>query len=141
MNRTAQARWTGALKSGQGTVTSQSAVLDQSPYSFPTRFEDKAGTNPEDLIGAAHASCYAMALSMILGQSDLTPDHIDVKATVTLEQTDGGFAITRIHLDVDAVVPGASNEVFQDAAQTAKIGCPISKALKPAITLDAVLSQ
>lgn len=139
MKRTAQARWTGALKAGQGHVSSESGVLAESPYSFPTRFEDKQGTNPEELIGAAHASCYAMALAMMLGQADLSPDFIDVDAAVTLEQTEGGFAITRIHLDVRASVPGASESDFQDAAQTAKIGCPISKALKPAITLDAQL--
>lgn len=141
MKRLATARWNGGLKDGNGTISTQSGVLDDTRYSFGTRFEDGKGTNPEELIGAAHAGCYSMALSMILGQADLTPDYIETKATVTLEQVDGAFAVTMIHLDVSAKVPGASETQFMEAANAAKSGCPISKALKPAITMEAVLND
>ncbi len=141
MKRTATARWNGSLKEGNGVISTASGVLDDTQYSFGTRFEDGQGTNPEELIGAAHAGCFSMALSMILGQSDLTPESIDTKATVTLEQADGAFAVTKIHLDVTAKVPGASEDDFLQAANAAKSGCPISKALKPAITMDAKLED
>ena len=141
MKRTATARWNGSLKEGNGVISTASGVLDDTQYSFGTRFEDGQGTNPEELIGAAHAGCFSMALSMILGQSDLTPESIDTHATVTLEQADGAFAVTKIHLDVTAKVPGASEDDFLQAANAAKSGCPISKALKPAITMDAKLED
>ena len=141
MKRTATARWNGSLKEGNGVISTASGVLDDTQYSFGTRFEDGQGTNPEELIGAAHAGCFSMALSMILGQSDLTPESIDTKATVTLEQADGAFAVTKIHLDVTAKVPGASEDDFLQAANAAKSGCPIPKALKPAITMDAKLED
>ncbi|MCK5859129.1 OsmC family protein [Abyssibacter sp.] len=141
MKRTATARWNGSLKEGNGVISTASGVLDDTQYSFGTRFEDGQGTNPEELIGAAHAGCFSMALSMILGQSDLTPESIDTQATVTLEQADGAFAVTKIHLDVTAKVPGASEDDFLQAANAAKSGCPISKALKPAITMDAKLED
>ena len=141
MKRTATARWNGSLKEGNGVISTASGVLDDTQYSFGTRFEAGQGTNPEELIGAAHAGCFSMALSMILGQSDLTPESIDTKATVTLEQADGAFAVTKIHLDVTAKVPGASEDDFLQAANAAKSGCPISKALKPAITMDAKLED
>ena len=120
MKRTATARWNGSLKEGNGVISTASGVLDDTQYSFGTRFEDGQGTNPEELIGAAHAGCFSMALSMILGQSDLTPESIDTKATVTLEQADGAFAVTKIHLDVTAKVPGASEDDFLQAANAAK---------------------
>lgn len=132
--------WSGTLKEGTGKVSTQTGVLSDQPYGFNTRFEGKPGTNPEELIGAAHASCFAMALSMILGQHDLTADEITATSTVTLEQVDGGFAITRLHLDVSARIPGADDATFQTAAGAAKSGCPVSKVLAGAeITMDAKL--
>ena len=136
----ASANWKGSLKEGAGTVTTQTGVLKDQNYGFKSRFQGGTNTNPEELIGAAHASCFAMALSMMLGQSDLTADTIDAQATVSLEEVEGGFAITRIHLDVSAGVPGASEEQFQEAANAAKEGCPVSKVLSGAeITMDAKL--
>ncbi len=135
------ANWKGSLQDGNGTVSTQTGVLDEQNYGFKSRFEDGTNTNPEELIGAAHAACYSMALSMILGKSDLTPDNVDTKATVSLEEVEGGFAITKIHLDVTASVPGASAEQFEEAAQAAKEGCPVSKVLTGAeITMDAKLA-
>lgn len=131
--------WKGGLRDGTGDVSTETGTLDSVPYSFATRFEATKGTNPEELIGAAHASCFSMALSMILGQHDLTADSIETSAAVTLEETGGGFAITRVHLDVTAAVPGASAEAFADAAQTAKENCPVSKLLTATITMDAKL--
>lgn len=139
MKRNASAVWSGDLKSGKGTLTTDSGVLDATPYSFSTRFEDAKGTNPEELIGAAHAGCFSMALSMILGQAGLTPERIATKASVTLEQVDGGFAISAVHLDVTARVPGADQAAFDKAANDAKAGCPVSKVLNAAITMDARL--
>ncbi|SFG17648.1 osmotically inducible protein OsmC [Palleronia marisminoris] len=134
------ANWKGGLKDGTGTVSTQTGVLDKANYGFKSRFEDGTNTNPEELIGAAHAACFSMALSMILGQSDLTPDNIDTKATVSLEQLDSGFTVTKIHLEVTASVPNASEDQFMEAAQKAKENCPISKALAgPEITMDAKL--
>ncbi|WOI55179.1 OsmC family protein [Palleronia sp. LCG004] len=134
------ANWKGSLKEGNGTVSTQTGVLDKQNYGFKSRFEGGTNTNPEELIGAAHAACYSMALSMILGQSDLTPDSIDTKATVSLDEVDGGFAVTKIHLDVTASIPGADDAKFQEAAQAAKEGCPISKLVTGAeITMDAKL--
>ncbi|TVP53788.1 MAG: OsmC family peroxiredoxin [Halomonadaceae bacterium] len=139
MKRNASAHWAGDLKSGKGTVSTESGVLEMQQYSFGTRFESGKGTNPEELIGAAHAGCYSMALSMILGESGLTPESIDTRASVSLEQVEGGFAITAIHLTVQAKIPGASEEGFVEAANAAKEGCPVSKLLNANITLDAKL--
>lgn len=139
MKRNASAHWEGGLKDGKGTVSTQSGVLDKQQYSFGTRFENGKGTNPEELIGAAHAGCYSMALSMILGEKDLTADSIDTKADVTLEEVDGGFAVTAVHLTLTASIPGADEETFREAAEAAKKGCPISKLLNADITLDAML--
>lgn len=139
MKRTGTAHWEGDLKTGKGIVSTQSGVLKDSRYGFSTRFEDEAGTNPEELIGAAHAGCYSMALSMILGEHGLTADAIDTKATVSLEQVDGGFAVTKIHLDVEATIPDATEEAFKEATEAAKTGCPISKLMTAEITMTAKL--
>lgn len=140
ITKTATAHWTGGLKDGKGQISTQSGALKDQPYGFNTRFEDKPGTNPEELIGAAHAGCFSMALSMILGSYDAEADDIETKATVSLEDADGGFAITKIHLDLTAKVPGISEEDFLEAANTAKENCPVSKVLAAAeITLDAKL--
>ena len=137
--KSGNAKWEGSLKEGKGHVSTQSGVLSDQPYGFNTRFEGKEGTNPEELIGAAHASCFSMALSMILGQSDLTPDSIETKAEVHLEEKDGGFHVPKVHLTVEAKIPGASQEDFDKAAKTAKENCPISKLLTAEITMDAKL--
>lgn len=134
------AKWSGGLKDGKGFVSTETKVLDDQPYGFNTRFEDGKGTNPEELIGAAHASCFSMALSMILGQHDLTADSIETTATVSLEEKDGGFAITKVHLDLTASIPGASQEAFMEAATTAKENCPVSKLFNAEITMDATLA-
>jgi osmotically inducible protein OsmC len=139
MKQKASAIWTGSLKEGQGTISTGSGALSAKPYSFRTRFEGEQGTNPEELIGAAHAGCFSMALSMILGMAGFTPDKIETTATVTLEQKDDGFAITASHLDVKASVPGASKEAFLECAAKAKAGCPVSKVLNANITMDAQL--
>lgn len=139
MDNKATAVWTGDLKSGKGALTTRSGTLRNAEYTFKTRFEGAPGTNPEELIGAAHAGCFSMALSKILTESGMTPERIATEATVTLDQKDGGFAITRIHLDVAATVPGASDEAFQDAAGKAKAGCPVSKVLNAEITMTATL--
>lgn len=139
MKRKASAVWTGGIKDGKGRLTSDSGVLSETGYSFSTRFENEAGTNPEELIAAAHAGCFAMALSGQLGEAGLTADRIDATASVTLEKSEGGFAITRVHLDVSAAVPGADESAFQQAANDAKEGCPVSKVLNATITMDARL--
>jgi osmotically inducible protein OsmC len=139
MKQKASAIWNGSLKEGHGVISTGSGALTNKPYSFRTRFEDEPGTNPEELIGAAHASCFSMALSMILGMAGFTPLEIETHATVTLEQKDGGFAITSSHLDVKANVPGADGAAFQEAAAKAKAGCPVSKLLNATITMDAKL--
>ena len=141
MKRQASARWQGGLESGVGTMSTGSGVLSDTPYSFGTRFEDKQGTNPEELIGAAHAGCYSMALSMILGEAGYTPEKIDTGATVTLDKVDEGFAVTSVHLEVSAVVPGADTDAFEKAANEAKAGCPVSKLLNADITMDATLEN
>ncbi len=134
------AHWEGSLQEGKGTVSTETKALDAQPYGFKSRFEDGQETNPEELIGAAHAACFSMAFSMILGQHDLTADAIDTKATVSLEKEGDGFAIKTIHLDMTASVPNADEETFRSAAEAAKSGCPVSKALAgPEITLDAKL--
>ena len=141
IKKTGSANWKGSLKEGTGTVSTQTGVLDQANYGFKSRFEGGTNTNPEELIGAAHAACYSMALSMILGQHDLEASSIDTKATVSLEEVDGGFAITKIHLDVTASIPDATDEQFREATQAAKEGCPVSKALAGAeISMDAKMA-
>lgn len=141
INKTASAHWEGDLKQGKGTISTQSGALDQQPYGFNTRFEDGAGTNPEELIGAAHAGCFSMAFSMLLGEEGFTPDGIDTKAAVTLEKQDDGFAVTAVHLEMRARIPGIENGQFEEIADKAKSGCPISRLLKADITLDAVLES
>jgi lipoyl-dependent peroxiredoxin len=142
MKRTGSAVWKGDLKGGAGTLSSESGTLDGVNYSFAKRFGDEAGTNPEELVGAAHAACYSMQLSGVLGGSDLTADEINTTAVVTGAMDGGGFTVTNVHLTVRAKVPGASQEDFQAAAQKAKEICPISKLLNGSIdiTLDAALA-
>ena len=141
MKRQASAVWTGGLKDGNGKISTDSGVLSDTQYSFSTRFEDGIGTNPEELIAAAHAGCFSMALSGQLGQAGLTADSIKTTATVRLEKTDAGFAITSVHLEVRAKVPGADQQAFETAANNAKAGCPVSKVLKAEITMDASLED
>jgi len=141
MKKHASAVWEGDLKTGKGRISTGSAALRDSPYGLRTRFEDQPGTNPEELLGAAHAGCYSMALSNILGESGLTAERIETRADVTLEKGENGFAITAVHLTVKARVPGASEQTFRAAADQAKAGCPVSKVLKAAITLDASLES
>ena len=139
MNRNASAVWQGSLKEGRGTVSTESGVLSSTAYSFRTRFENEKGTNPEELVGAAHAGCFSMALSAQLGEAGLTAERIETSATVTFEKTEGGFAVTAVHLNVTGTVPGADDAKFQAAANKAKEGCPISELLKAKITMDARL--
>jgi osmotically inducible protein OsmC len=139
MKRKGSAVWKGGLKDGMGTVSTDSGVLANTQYSFSTRFEDGKGTNPEELIAAAHAGCFSMALSAQLGNAGMTPEQIQTTATVSLDKTDGGFAITAIHLDVRAKIPGADKQAFDSAANNAKAGCPVSKVLNATITMDAKL--
>lgn len=139
MKRNASAHWEGSLETGEGTISTQTGALDNQPYSFGSRFESGTGTNPEELIGAAHAGCFSMALSMILGEDDHTPDSIDTKAQVELKQTDGGFSIASVHLDVKATVPGLNADAFEKAANKAKENCPVSRLLNARITMDASL--
>ena len=141
MKRTASAEWKGSLKEGKGTMTTGSTLLSNAQYSFSTRFEQGVGTNPEELIAAAHAGCFSMALSAQLGNAGLKPESIKTNATVTLEKTDSGFAITAVHLDVNAKVPGADQAAFEKAANAAKEGCPVSKVLNANITMDAKLES
>ena len=139
MQRKGSAVWNGGLKDGKGTVSTPSGVLNNAPYSFVTRFENEKGTNPEELIGAAHAGCFSMALSAQLNNAGLKPERIATEATVTLEKLESGFAITTVHLQVSARVPGASQEQFSAAANNAKAGCPVSKLPNAKITMDAKL--
>lgn len=141
MKKTASAHWQGGLKDGKGTISTESGALKQIPYGFNTRFEGTPGSNPEELIGAAHAGCFSMALSMILGEAGLKADSIDTTAEVTLDKQPDGFAITAVHLILKAKVPGASNEQFQELANKAKAGCPVSKVLNATISLDATLQS
>ena len=139
MESKASAVWKGNLKGGNGAISSNSGVLSNTAYTFATRFEGRAGTNPEELIAAAHAGCFSMALSAQLGEAGLTPDHVTTTATVTLEMLDSGPTVTKIHLEVTAGVPGASQSAFDTAANNAKTGCPISKLMNTAISMNAVL--
>jgi lipoyl-dependent peroxiredoxin len=135
MQRKAFAAWHGGLKDGKGTLTTESKALSNVPYSFATRFESSPGTNPEELLGAAHAGCFTMALSLILGEAGIKPEKIDTGATVTLEKQATGFAITKVHLDVTVKAPGADSAKVNESAQKAKANCPLSKVLKADISL------
>jgi osmotically inducible protein OsmC len=141
MKRTATARWSGTLKDGSGTLSAPGLVLNKTPYSFKTRFEEDPGTNPEELIAAAHAGCFSMALSHALSNAGFKPESIETNATVNFDNVDGSWTITNIHLDVRAKVPGLDEAKFQPLATSAKLNCPVSKALKPDITMKATLSR
>ena len=141
MQRTASAHWSGGLKDGKGTLSSPSGVLQNTPYSFATRFESQPGTNPEELIAAAHAGCFSMALSAQLGNAGMTAQSIDTTATVTLEKQDAGFTVTSSHLQVKVKIPGADKDKFDAAAKSAKEGCPISRLLDAKITMDTQLES
>lgn len=141
MKRSASAVWKGGFKDGKGTISTDSGVLSDTQYSFSARFEEGTGTNPEELIAAAHAGCFTMALSGQLGQAGLTAESIKTTATVRLEKKDAGFAITSVHLDVRAKVPGADRQAFETAANGAKAGCPVSKVLNAEITMKANLEE
>lgn len=141
MKRTGSAVWNGGLKDGTGTVSTESGVLDAVPYSFGRRFGEEKGSNPEELIGAAHASCFSMALSAVLGEAGMTADEIATSAAVTVVPQDGGFAITAVHLTVKAKIPGADEAAFLKAAEGAKANCPVSKVLNADITMDASLES
>jgi osmotically inducible protein OsmC len=141
MKRSAQAQWRGDLKAGKGSLTTESGVLQNQQYSFSTRFEDGKGTNPEELLAAAHAGCFSMALSAQLGQAGLTAESIDTQCTISLEKGEDGFGITESRLVLHARIPGATQEAFQKAADAAKAGCPVSKLYKTNIVLTAHLDQ
>ena len=133
--------WEGGIRDGTGAISTKSGALDKYPYGFASRFEGKPGTNPEELIGAAHAGCFTMALSLILGEARLTAEHMETKAEVTLDKVADGFAITAVHLTLTAKIPGADQAKFEELAAKAKAGCPVSKLLNTKITLDAALAS
>lgn len=139
MQRTASAKWQGDLKTGTGSVSMASGTLTNTPYSFHSRFEQGLGTNPEELLAAAHAGCVTMALSSQLAKAGLKADSLETTCTITLDQVDGAFGITESHLELTAKVPGATNEAFEQATQNAKAGCPVSKLFNTKITLNAKL--
>ena len=139
INRTASAHWTGGLRDGKGAISLESGAMKEYPYGFAARFEGQKGTNPEELLGAAHAGCFTMALSLILGEAKLVAEQMDTSAEVTLEQVEGGFAITAVHLTLKAKIPGTDQATFASLAAKAKAGCPVSKLFKAEITLDAQL--
>jgi osmotically inducible protein OsmC len=139
MSTFGSAVWSGGIKDGKGAISTKSGALKEYPYGFASRFEGKAGTNPEELIGAAHAGCFTMALSLILGEAGLTAEKMETQADVTLTKQPDGFAITAVLLTLKAKIPGADNAKFQELAAKAKAGCPVSKLLKADITLDATL--
>ena len=139
MQRKASAIWKGGLKDGKGSISSASGILNNTPYSFTTRFENTPGTNPEELIAAAHAACFSMALSAQMGGANLTPSSIETAATLTMEKLEAGWTITAVHLDVVGKVPGADDAKFQELANNAKAGCPVSKVLNAKITMTAKL--
>ena len=139
IKRRGSAAWQGGLKDGKGTISTESGALNAFPYGFAARFEGQRGSNPEELLGAAHASCFTMALSLILGEAKLTAERMDTSAEVTLEQVEGGYAITGVHLTLKAKVPGADQTTFETLAAKAKAGCPVSKLFKANITLEATL--
>lgn len=140
IKRHGSAEWRGGLKDGRGAISTESGALNAYPYGFASRFEGQRGSNPEELIGAAHASCFTMALSLILGEAGLKAERMETRADVTLEQVEGGFAITAIHLTLNATIPGADAATFERLAGAAKANCPVSKLLKADITLDATLA-
>ena len=140
MKRTANAQWRGDLKSGTGTISTASGVLSGTPYSFHTRFEDGKGTNPEELLAAAHAGCFTMALSAQLAGAGLKADSLETTCTISLEKVGDGFSITESHLDLKARIPGASQEAFDTAVKAAETGCPVSKLYKTKITVTAALA-
>ncbi len=137
MIKKASAIWKGGIKDGGGTISTETGVLNNAPYGFKSRFENGKGTNPEELLGAAHAGCFSMALSLILGEAGMTAEQIETQAAVTLEKVGDGFSITSSHLDVTAKIPGADPAKFQAAAEKAKAGCPLSKVLNAKITMNA----
>ena len=139
MKRKASAVWRGGLKDGKGTISGESGVLKETPYSFSTRFENGIGTNPEELIAAAHAGCFSMAFSAELGKAGITPESIHPTATITMDKTDAGWTVTESHLDVAAKIPGVDPAKFTAAANAAKAGCPISRLLKANVTMNARL--
>jgi len=139
MKRKASAVWKGGLKDGKGSISTDSGALKDTQYSFSTRFENGVGTNPEELIAAAHAGCFSMALAGQLGNANLKPDQIATTATVTMEKLEAGWTLTAVHLDVAAKVPNATAAAFETAANSAKVGCPISRVLNARITMDAKL--
>lgn len=141
MKKTASAHWQGGIKDGKGTISTESGALIKVPYGFNTRFEEQPGSNPEELLGAAHAGCFSMALSKELGDAGMTAESIETRAEVTLDKQDGGFAITAVHLSLRAKIPGADRTAFEKAVETAKTGCPVSKVLNAEITLEAVLDN
>ena len=141
MKRNASAVWQDGLKDGKGRITTDSGVLSDTQYSFSTRFEEGVGTNPEELIAAAHAGCFSMALSMMLGEVDIRPEQIDTTATVNLEKDEGGFSITAVHLEVIVSAPGAAQEAVLKAAEKAKAGCPVSRVLNAKVTMNAKLKS
>jgi osmotically inducible protein OsmC len=139
IKRRGSAVWQGGIKDGKGAISTASGALKSYPYGFASRFEGSPGTNPEELLGAAHAGCFTMALSLILGEAGLTAEKMETTAEVTLSQVEGGYAITAVHLSLQAKVPGADQATFQALAAKAKAGCPVSKVLKAEISLDAKL--
>ncbi len=139
INRRGSAVWKGGIKDGKGAISTQSGALNAYPYGFASRFEGVPGTNPEELLAAAHAGCFTMALSLILGEAKFTAEQMDTSANVTLEQVEGGYAITAVHLTLKAKVPGADLATFEELVNKAKAGCPVSKLFKAEITLEATL--
>ncbi len=139
IKKTASSNWSGDIKSGKGTISTQSGALDNQPYGFNTRFEDKPGSNPEELVGAAHSACFGMALSLALGEAGFTAENINTEAVVSLNEVDDGFAVTHIALEVNATIADISNEQFQALCEQTKKGCPISKLLNTEISLNATL--
>jgi osmotically inducible protein OsmC len=139
MIKKAWAVWKGGIKDGVGAISTETGVLDEAPYGFKSRFENGKGTNPEELIGAAHAGCFSMALSLMLGEAGLTAERIETHAAITLDRIDGAFTITASHLTLTAKVPGATQAQFLEIANKAKAGCPVSRVLKANITMDATL--
>ncbi len=139
IKRSGSATWSGGIKDGKGSISTQSGVLDNTQYGFNTRFEDGPGTNPEELIGAAHAGCFTMALSGQLGEAGMTAEKLTTTAVVSLDKVEGGFSISAVHLTLIAKIPGANQEAFESAALRAKQNCPVSKLLNATITLDARL--
>jgi osmotically inducible protein OsmC len=141
IKRKGSAAWQGGIKDGKGLLSTESGALSDYPYGFSSRFEGQRGSNPEELLGAAHAGCFTMALSLILGEAKLTAERMDTTAEVSLESVEGGFAITAVHLTLRARVPGADAATFAELAAKAKAGCPVSKLFKAEITLDAALVE